>query len=244
MSHYSVHIPLQGKPDKVARYEKIPPNQRQGDPRYAAMVESVDESVERILNALEEEGLEDNTLVIFTSDNGGYAYVTDHAPLRGNKASNYEGGLRVPLIFRWPGVIESGSVSDIPVCSVDFYPTILSLAGLSLRPNQHMDGIDLTVVLNNQGQIDRKSLFWHYPHYSGHPHSFPSGVIRKGEWKLIERFETGELELYNLAEDLGEQNDLSGVHPRLAQDLLAEMREWREEVGADPMRPNPLYEGN
>ncbi len=244
MSHYGVHSPLQGKPDKVARYEKVPEEQRQGDPRYAAMVESIDDSVGRITRALEETGVADRTMVIFTSDNGGFARATSNAPLRANKGSNYEGGLRVPVIFKWPGAIEGGSVSDVLMSSMDYYPTILAAAGLEQRPLQHRDGVDLTPVLKGEGGIERESVFWHYPHYNRHPQNFPAGVIRKGNWKLIERLDSGELELYDLNEDLGETNNLAQRRPAVARRLLAELRAWRDSVGADPMRPNPEYEGD
>ena len=244
MSHYAVHTPLQGKPDKVAKYEKIPKEQSQGDPRYAAMVESVDDSVGRIMNAVRDIGAEDNTLVIFTSDNGGMWKATKNAPLRANKGSNYEGGLRVPVIIKWPGATKPGSVSDVLVTSSDFYPTILAAAEQPMRPLQHLDGVDLSPVLKNQGRIDRDAIFWHYPHYNQHPESFPSGVIRKGDWKLIEKYDTGELELYNLADDVSEQNNLANKRSAVAKSLLAELQAWRLEVGADPMRSNPLYQGS
>lgn len=244
MSLYAVHAPLQGKPEKVAKYDKIPKEQRQGDPRYAAMVETVDDGVGRLMTALREEGIEENTLIIFTSDNGGFSKGTDNSPLRANKGSNYEGGLRVPVIVKWPGVTKPGSVSDEPVASMDFYPTILGATGLPKRPLQHMDGVDLTSVLKGRTKFDRESLFWHYPHYNRHPENFPATVIRKGNWKLIEKLDTGELELYNLALDIGEKNNLADAHSELAQSLFTEMQAWREDVNADPMRPNPLYEGN
>ena len=243
MSHYGVHTPLQGKPDKVAKYEKIPEEQRKGLPHYAAMVESIDDSVGRITQALKDTGVEENTMVIFTSDNGGHWKATMNAPLRANKGSNYEGGLRVPVLFKWPGQIKPGSVSDVPMSSIDYYPTILAAAGLDPIPTQHMDGEDLTPVLKNQGQLERESLFWHYPHYNQHPQSFPVGVIRKGDWKLIERYEDGGLELYNLSDDLGETNNLASSKPVFAHNLLTELEAWRYSVGADPMKPNPLYEG-
>ena len=243
MSLYAVHSPLQGKLEKVARYEKVPEEQRQGDPRYAAMVETVDDGVGRLMTALRDKEIEENTLVIFTSDNGGMSKATDNSPLRANKGSNYEGGLRVPVIVKWPGVTEPGSISDEPVISTDFYPTILGATGLPKRPLQHVDGVDLSSVLKGRSRIDRQSLFWHYPHYNQHPQNFPATVIRKGHWKLIEILDTGELELYNLVLDVGEQNNLADVHSGLVQSLLAEMRAWRAEVNADPMRSNPLYEG-
>lgn len=244
MSHYAVHSPLQGKPDKIAKYEKVPEDKRQGDPRYAAMVESVDDSVGRILKAVKDMGVEDNTLVIFTSDNGGMWKATSNSPLRANKGSNYEGGLRVPVIIKWPGVVKPGSVSEVPVISSDFYPTILGVTGLPKRPLQHLDGVDLSPVLKNQGQLDREAIFWHYPHYNQHPSSFPSGVIRKGDWKLIEKYDTGELELYNLATDMGESTNLAKKEKKKTRELLKELKAWRAEVDADPMRPNPLYQEN
>lgn len=244
MSLYAVHAPLQGKPEKVARYEKIPKDQRQGDPRYAAMVETVDDGVGRLMQALRDEGIEDNTLVIFTSDNGGFAKATSNAPLRANKGSNYEGGLRVPVIVKWPGVTEPGSVSHELVTSSDYYPTILAATNQPKRPQQHLDGVDLTPVLRGQGTLDRDSIFWHYPHYNQHPENFPAGVIRKGDWKLIEKYDSGDLELYNLNSDIGETTNLASQESAKAQELFAELEQWRESVGADPMRPNIYYEGN
>jgi len=243
LSHYAVHTPLQGKPDKVAKYAKVPKDQRQGDPRYAAMVESVDDSVGRVLRAIKETKLEDNTLVIFTSDNGGYAHATDNSPLRANKGANYEGGIRVPLIIKWPGHAKPGSLSDEPVTSTDFYPTILAATGQPLRPHQHVDGESLVPVLTGSGGLKRDAIYWHYPHYNKHPQAFPSGVIRSGDRKLLECYETGKLSLYNLADDIGETNDLSKKEPAKTAELHAKLKAWRKEVGADPMRPNPQYEG-
>ena len=243
LAHYAVHTPLEGKPDKVARYEKVPKDQRQGKPAYAAMVESVDESVGRVVRTLRELGLEERTLVIFTSDNGGFAGATDNAPLRANKGSNYEGGIRVPVIIKWPGHTKAGSTSHEPVISTDFYPTILAATGQDLRPHQHMDGKNLVPVLTGAGGLGREALYWHYPHYNQHPQSFPSGVIRAGDWKLIENFETGQAALYNLADDIGETNDLSQREPAKAAELLGRLNAWRDDVGADPTKPNPEYEG-
>ena len=243
LAHYAVHTPLEGKPDKVARYEKVPKDQRQGKPAYAAMVESVDESVGRVMRTLRELNLEERTLVIFTSDNGGFAGATDNAPLRANKGSNYEGGIRVPVIIKWPGHTKAGSTSHEPVISTDFYPTILAATGQDLRPHQHMDGKNLVPVLTGAGGLGREALYWHYPHYNQHPQSFPSGVIRAGDWKLIENFETGQAALYNLADDIGETNDLSQREPAKAAELLGRLNAWRDDVGADPTKPNPEYEG-
>ncbi len=243
LSHYAVHAPLQGKPDKVARYEQIPKDRRQGKPAYAAMVESVDDSVGRVLNTLRDLEIDDRTLVIFTSDNGGFAGATDNTPLRANKGSNYEGGIRVPVIIKWPGHTQPGSVSHEPVISTDMYPTILAATGHALRPYQHVDGRSLVPILSGTGGLDRDAIYWHYPHYNKHPSAFPSGVIRAGDWKLIEAFETGQLSLYNLAQDIGETNDLSAREPARVAQLHAKLKAWRAAVGADPMRPNPEYEG-
>ncbi len=240
LSHYAVHAPLQAKADMVAYYETVPTDERQGDPRYAAMVESVDDSVGRVLRTLKELGIDKRTLVIFTSDNGGYARATSNAPLRANKGSNFEGGIRVPLIVKWPGRGEPGSVSHQPVISMDFYPSILAATGLPARPEQHLDGLNLESALSGS-HLDRDAIFWHYPHYNQHPQSFPCGVIRSEDWKLIEAFETGEVSLFNLADDIGEKVDLADQKPEKASELRLRLQRWRSEVGADPMRPNKEY---
>ncbi len=234
---------MQGKPDKVAKYQKIPKEKQQGKPAYAAMVESVDDSVGRVMRTLRDLKLEKRTLVIFTSDNGGYARATDNAPLRANKGSNYEGGLRVPVIVKWPGRAKPGSISHEPVISTDFYPTILAATGQKLRPHQHVDGRNLVPVLTAAGHLNREALYWHYPHYNRHPHNFPSGVIRAGDWKLIEAFETGKLSLYKLGDDIGETTDLSEKETAKVAELHGKLKAWRQAVGADPMRPNPQYKG-
>ena len=243
LSHYAVHTPLQGKPEKVAKYEAVAKAKRQGKPAYAAMVESVDDSVGRVTGVLRELGLDKNTLVIFTSDNGGFAGATSNAPLRANKGSNYEGGLRVPAIVKWPAGGEAGATSGVPITSTDFYPTILAATGQPLRPHQHMDGADLTPVLSGESELKRDALFWHYPHYNRHPQNFPAGVIRAGDWKLMQAFESGEVSLFNLAEDIGETTNLAKKHPGRARRMLGWLNEWQQKVGADPMRPNPEYSG-
>ncbi|MFT5128388.1 MAG: arylsulfatase A [Rhodothermales bacterium] len=243
VSHYAVHTPLQGKKSKVKKYEAMEKATRQGKPAYAAMVESVDDSVGLVIKTLRELNLDDNTLLIFTSDNGGNAGATKHAPLRANKGSSYEGGIRVPFIIRWPGKTKPASVSDVPVIGTDLYPTILAATGLPQRPHQHLDGLNLAPVLDGSGDIDRDALFWYYPHYNQHPQSFPAGSMRAGDWKLIENLETGAISLYNLASDIGEKVDLAASKPEKAAELLKKLRAWQTEVGADPMRPNPQYIG-
>jgi len=241
LSHYAVHTPLQGKPGKVLNYEKIPENKRQGKPAYAAMVESVDESVGRVTRVLRELGLEKSTLVIFTSDNGGFAGATSNAPLRANKGSNYEGGIRVPAIVKWPKAGRRGVLSNVPIISMDFFPTILAATGHELCPYQHIDGVDLTPVLKKSGGLNRDAIYWHYPHYNRHPQNFPAGVVRAGNWKLLQEFETGKLSLYDLADDIGETRDLASRYPEKVKSLLTKLKSWQKDVGADPMRPNPEY---
>jgi len=246
--HYAVHTPLQAKPEVVARYQQVPESQRQGDPTYAAMVESVDDSVGRVLATLQELQLAENTVVIFASDNGGFWKATDHAPLRGHKGTYWEGGIRVPLIIKWPGRSVAGKVVSQPVTSTDLYPTILSATGQPSRPHQHLDGLDLTPLMTGSDSVQtgdswpRQSLFWHFPHYNNHPETVPQGAIRKGPWKLIQTYDPEGLQLYNLHDDLGETTNLATEKPDLANQLLADLDAWRKSVGADSMQPNPDYD--
>jgi arylsulfatase A-like enzyme len=239
VSHYAVHTGLVGKPELVAKYEAKPgagkgPRAPKNNPHLAAQLESIDEGVGRILRKLAELGLDERTIVIFTSDNGGESRVTSNAPLRAGKSTLYEGGIREPLVVRWPGVVPPGTVSHTPVCSVDFYPTLLDAAGIALDPRQTLDGLSILPVLRDpEVRLPRDTLFWHYPlkkpHFLG---GRSSGAIRQGDWKLIELFDTGELELYNLAEDQGEQKNLADAMPELATRLREALRAWRTRVGA------------
>lgn len=238
---YGVHSPLQGKKDKLARYESIPKEDRQGTPNYAAMVEAVDDGVGHIIAMLDDLGMRENTLVLFTSDNGGMWKATSNAPLRANKGSHYEGGIRVPLIIAGEGVTKKGSVSQAPVTSSDLYPTILDMIGLAQRPEQHVDGRSIAAVLSGTALESPRALFWHYPHYNQHPSSGPVSIVRRGPWKLIELLETGNLELYNLVADIGETRNLAESHAEITADLHARLQMWKQEVRADPMHPNPQY---
>ena len=196
--------------------------QIQDDPVVAAMLQSLDESVGHVLSKLQELGLADNTVVVFTSDNGGHVSQrrdvgefqgTASLPLRGGKGWLYEGGLRVPLVVRWPGRIKPGAISDEVVISTDFYPTILNLAGLPVPADHDLDGISLVPVLRGNGSLNRDAVFWHWPHYSNHGRQSPGGAVRAGDYKLIEYFETGTVQLFNLQDDIGEQNDLAATMP-------------------------------
>jgi arylsulfatase A-like enzyme len=232
MSYYTVHGPIMGRPDLVKKYEdKIAAGNgkyKQTNADYAAMCESLDMSVGRVMQALREAGLEDDTIVVFTGDNGAdmNAYT---GGLRNRKGFAHEGGVREPVIVSWPGKIKAGAVSDVPMIGTDFYPTLLELAGLPKRPSEHVDGVSLAPVLLGNGGIPERNLYWHYPHYH---RTKPYGAIRKGQWKLIEFFEDGSLELYNLEEDRAEESNLVGDLPDLAAELLNELKAWRKHVGA------------
>jgi arylsulfatase A len=241
--HYGVHTPIQAKPGTAAKYEQMPEDQRQGMPEYAAMVESVDDSVGRVMHLLDELQLAEKTTVIFTSDNGGFWKATRNTPLRANKGAYYEGGIRVPLIIRSPRLKQHGMVIDEPVISNDLYPTCLAAAGLKPIPNQHVDGRDLCPLIHGDTtSLNRPALFWHYPHYNEHPSSIPSSVIRKGPWKLIENFDPQGLELYDLEKDPSEKNNLVTVETKQVTELHRELVAWRQSVGAEPMQPNPDYD--
>jgi uncharacterized sulfatase len=248
-SPHSVHIPLEAPAELVAKYqEKKSVPGRLCHPVYAAVLEELDRSVGRLLDTLEELNLAENTLVMLFSDNGGMyksyvggdAPVTNNGPLRGEKGTLYEGGIRVPFIVRWPGRVQAGSVCREPVISNDVYPTLLSAADAP-KPSDHtLDGADLTPLLRNtEDELEREALYWHYPYYH---HSTPAGAIRSGPWKLIEFFEDHSLELYNLEEDIGEQNNLDREKPDRAARLQSRLRVWRKDVGARMPAPNPKHD--
>jgi arylsulfatase A-like enzyme len=259
LSLYSVHTPLQGRDDLVKKYEEIKSRIRLAGPIwgkegerevrlvqehavYAAMVEAMDEAVGILLDALDAEGLAENTVVVFTSDNGGLStsegHPTSNRPLRAGKGWLYEGGIRVPMIVRWPGVTEPGSHCDAPVTSTDCYPTLLEMSGLPPQPAQHVDGLSLAPLLRGEESLAREAIFWHYPHY-GNQGGSPGAAIRMGDWKLIEFFEDNHVELYHLAEDIGEKNDLAAAMPEKAQALRARLNAWQKDVGARFPARNP-----
>ncbi|MGC9328482.1 MAG: sulfatase, partial [Candidatus Hinthialibacter sp.] len=238
---YEVHTPLQAKQELIEYYEKKEKQGSQNNPKYAAMIHSTDEAVGKILACLDELGLADNTLILLTGDNGGLCRVTGNEPLRAGKGSAYEGGVREPLIVRWPGVVKPGSVCREPVISVDFYPTILEAVGAQADPKQTLDGKSLVPLLKNpESTLDRDCIFWHYPHY--HPGGAkPYGAIRRRDFKLIEFFEDGKLELYNLKEDIGETHNLAERMPEKTQELHNLLQSWRREVQAQMPYSNPDY---
>ncbi len=246
LAHYAVHIPLKAKAEMIAHYKPGPVG-KQGNPIYAAMLECVDEGVGRILAKLEELKLTERTIVVFTSDNGGLSVregpntpSTINAPLREGKGYLYEGGLCVPLLMKWPGVTRPGSTSTTPVCSIDLLPTLLSACGVANK--NAVDGVSLVPLLKG-GELKRDALFWHYPHYSNQG-GRPGGAVRAGDWKLIEFFENGRHELFDVKNDRGESNNRIAERPEIAKELAEKLRGWRESVGARGMKPNPDYVPN
>jgi arylsulfatase A-like enzyme len=266
LAFYSVHTPLMAPQHLVDKYaakakrlgldgaeafakeEQVWPDAKQ--PRmvrtlqahatYAAMVESMDTAVGRVLSALDQHGLTDNTIVCLTSDNGGLSTSegspTSNLPLRGGKGWLYEGGIREAFLIRAPGVTKPGSTSDQPVISIDFYPTIAELTGVEISDSQIVDGVSLVPLLRGGDRLSRDSLYWHYPHYSNQG-GFPGGAIRSGDWKLIERLEDGRRHLYNLASDVGETTDLAASQPARVRAMTQALHDWYRQVDAKFLRP-------
>ena len=242
--------------------EAVKIKQHQDNVEFAGMVESMDESLGRILKKLEELELDDNTIVIFYSDNGGMsaanfynpgrniakknldkAFATSNLPLRGGKGWMYEGGIRVPLIIKWPGKGLQGAVSNVPVSRPDFFPTILEMIGINEESinNDQVDGKSMVPLLKGEKALDREAIYWHFPHYSNHGNQSPGGAVRSGDYKLIEYYENGTVQLFNLVDDLGEQNNLSLEEPEKVKELQSMLQNWRTKVDAKMMPPNPDY---
>lgn len=233
--------------------------QFQDNVQFAAMVESIDESLGRVLAKLKELGIADNTIVIFVSDNGGMSgmnmgnpakkvanikldkeFSTSNLPLRGGKGWFYEGGIREPMIVKWPGHGKTGAVSETPVIGTDFYPSIMDMLGLKVPTGQVLDGVSIAPLLKGQ-PIAKRALYWHFPHYSNHGLQSPGGAIRYGDYKLLEYFENNTVQLFNLKNDPGEQNDLAKAEPAKAKELTDMLHAWRKKVGAKMMVANPQY---
>ena len=256
LPHFAVHTPIQGRADLVAKYQqKLKPGLRHNNPAYAAMVESLDSAVGRVLTKLDELKLAERTLVAFTADNGGLITrgVTTNAPLRLGKASAYEGGVRVPAIVRWPGVTKPGSSNNTPVITMDWFSTLLEAAGLGVPASAgrmppkggtpSTDGVSLVPLLRGTGTLPARDLFWHYPHHQHYQlgGAMPYGAIRRGDFKLVEHFNEMKVELYNLREDLSESRDLAAAQPQKVAELRDRLHAWRKEVGAQMPTPNPNY---
>lgn len=245
LAHYAVHIPLQPRPDKAAKYQAGGAPGTQNNPLYAAMLESLDDSVGRVLQRLDELKLAERTLVLFTSDNGGLSVAegpntpaTSNTPLREGKGYLYEGGIRVPLIAYWPGVVKPGTVTAAAVSSIDLFPTVVEVC--AARHAGQLDGVSLASLLRGGAAPRRDALFWHYPHYSNQG-GRPGAAVRAGDFKLIEFYEQDRRELYNLKKDPGETNNLIEVLPDVARDLQTKLDAWRTVVGARMMKPNPYF---
>ncbi len=264
ISHFDVHVQLDADQDLIDKYlhkEKV--KNYPCNAVYAAMIEHLDRSVGRIVKKLKESGLEENTMLVFFSDNGGLnmrydraplianskkpLYETDsllyiassNSPLRGEKGTLYEGGIREPMIVKWPAKIKAGSVSDAVVCGVDFFPTFVEIAGGILPPDQIMDGQSIVPQLSGRKLDNERTIFWHYPVYH---HDFPSGAIRMGDWKLIENQVTREVSLFNLKSDVGESTDLARVYPEKKEEMYSLLKNWQLEINASLPKPNPLFD--
>ncbi len=263
---YDVHTPIQAKSPLIAKYKEkaqrmgLPGaekanfkqdgtlargtkpgltqnkvRQEQNHPAYAAMVETMDTNVGRVLDGLKRLGLDEKTIVIFTSDNGGYPPIASNLPFRGGKGWAYEGGTREPWLVKWPGVTKAGSVCDVPVIFTDIFPTVLEIVGLPLRPELHLDGSSMVPLLKGEDKPLHDALFWHYPHYASYGCG-PFSAIRQGDWKLIEWLEDDSVDLFNLAEDIGEQNNLADAHPEKVNALRRQLHQWRKNVDANMPR--------
>ena len=263
LAYYNIHTPIQAYRKRVDHYEQKlatlpdadtdPVRERRGlsrvrqdNPALASMVAAVDDSVGQILGRLAELGLDDNTVVIFFSDNGGLCTLRTagpgcNLPLRSGKGWLYEGGIREPMIIRAPGVAAAGSVCDVPVCSTDFFPTMLELAQLPLMPQHHADGQSLVPLLREKKDAGHGPLYWHYPHYHGSTWT-PGAAIRDGDWKLIELYEFGETELYNLKDDIGETKNLADAEPQKFAQLRQQLKDWQQSMNAKMPVANPAYD--
>jgi len=248
---YSIHTPLQGRPDLKKKYK----NNKQVHADYAAMIECLDENVGRLMGALDELGLRDNTIVLFSSDNGGIRKLSKQDPWRAGKGSYYEGGIRVPITVRWPGVVEAGSTCSVPVTGLDFYPTFLDAIEASPSTGKVLDGKSILPLLTGKGSFPKdRTLYWHFPvylqNYAGEEdqsrdakfRTRPGTVLRKGKWKLHEYFEDGALLLYDLENDPGETHNLASEKPKRLQALKEDMYAWRKRTGSPvPSKRNPKY---
>jgi arylsulfatase A-like enzyme len=245
LPHFAVHTPIQAKKPIIKKFEeKLTPEHHHQNAAYAAMIESMDATVGRLRETLDELKIADRTIIIFTSDNGGRVPTTSNAPLRYGKGSAYEGGVRVPMIVYAPGVTAAGAECDQPVITMDVLPTVLELVDLPLAEGEVCDGVSLAPLLEGNGELAERSLFWHYPHYQHYQQggATPYGAIRQGDYKLIEFYADGKTELYNLAEDVGEQHDLAEPLAEKARQMQQELHAWLKSVDAQMPEKNPAYD--
>ena len=240
---HAVHAPFEPKPELVEKYrEKARQLRLDGaDPVYAAMIEAVDQNVGRLLAHLERQQLADNTLVVFTSDNGGTPQYV--APLNGSKGALYEGGIRVPCAVWWQGIENPGRTCDVPVLSMDFFPTLAELSGAKLPAQQPVDGVSLIPILERSGDLNREAVYWHFPCYIGRGE--PCSAVRADDWKLIQKFEDQSVELFNLHDDPGESRNLAQANPEKTHQMLSLLTDWQTSLNAPrPSEPNPAFDSN
>ncbi len=254
LTHFAVHTPLQARKELLAKYQNKAKGKLHDSAVMAAMIESVDVGVGRLIHLLEELNLSEKTAVVFFADNGGYGPATSMSPLKGYKGTYYEGGIREPFVVKWPGVVQPGSRCSEPIIGVDLYPTFCRMTGASLPEGQPLDGVDITPLLRGAKQLEPRALYWHFPAYLQSYARFdeqrdplfrsrPCGIIRFGDWKLHEYFEDKQLELYNLKSDIGETKDLAPTIPAKARELHQMMLAWRAKIKAPvPTSPNPRYD--
>jgi arylsulfatase A-like enzyme len=245
LPHFAVHTPIQAKKKLIEHYKsRLKPGMRHTNAAYAAMIDSMDQTVGRIRETLDELKIADRTIIIFTSDNGGRIPTTSNVPLRAGKGSCYEGGVRVPLIVAWPGITGAGSTCDTPVITMDLYPTILEMLGQSLAADATCDGVSLVPLLRQTGSLADRALYWHYPHYQHYQleGTTPYGAIRRGDYKLIEFYDDFRVELYNVRDDVGERNNLAAAEPDRVNSLRKELHEWRDAVDAQMPARNPNHD--
>ena len=255
LTHFAVHTPLQAPEELIKKYEAKPKGKLHNHAVMGAMIESVDTGIGRIVDALDELGIRENTVILFTSDNGGYGPATSMRPLKGYKGTYYEGGIREPFFVVWPGVVEAQTKCDVPIVNVDVYPTLCEITGAALPKDQPIDGASLVPIFKGEAKdLGERSLFWHFPAYlqsyqrtneQRDPlfRSRPCSIIRHGKWKLHEYFEDGGLELYDLHADIGEKRNVAAEHPEIAKDLHQRLIHWRESVDAPvPSEPNPRFD--
>ena len=241
LAHYAVHTPIQAKEDIIGKYASKDTVDQQTNATYAAMVESVDQSVGRIMEALDSLGLARNTLLIFTSDNGGEPTVTSNAPLRSGKGRPYEGGIRVPQIIRWPAKIAPGSVSLTPVIGHDIFPTLAEITGTEIEHPDRIEGSSLLPLMEGKSsELETRPLYWHYPHYVGHIIT-PFSVVQTGGWKLIKWYEGPVYELFDLKNDPFEERNVISMHPEKSDEMRQLLENWLVKTEATVPKPNPAY---
>jgi arylsulfatase A len=236
MCYYAVHTPLMAREEIIEKYRKKTPADGQSNAVYAAMVESLDNAVGKLVKVLEEEELMTNTIIFFLSDNGGLIGPTDNSPLRSGKGYPYEGGIRIPMFVYWKGTINPGSHCSLPVSTVDIFPTICKVTRAQM-PHKEIDGRDISPVFTGR-YVAEVPLYWHFPHYRGND-VVPYSIIRDGDWKLIKRYEGNEFELYDLRNDIGEQNSMAEKNPAKVKELNGKLQEWLIQTNAKiPLRKN------